>query len=116
MTRAELLAPSPPAVRRLALTVRAVILEAAPGLEERVLPGWRALGYRDARAGHLCALFPRADELKLYFEHGASLPDPDGLLEGTTKQTRFVRFRTARDLRKPALRRLVQRALLARSL
>ena len=116
LTRQQLLAASPPALRALALEAREVILAAAPSLEERVLPGWRALGYRDARAGHLCALFPLPGELKLYFEHGATLADPDGLLEGNLKHTRFLRLRTRKDLRKTALRRLVQRALLARSL
>jgi hypothetical protein len=41
---------------------------------------------------------------------GTSLPDPAKLLEGTGKNLRHVKLRTKEDLRKPALKRLIQAA------
>ena len=90
MTLDELLAQHPAAVRSLVMELRALVREVLPGLTEKVLPGWHALGFRDAEAGHLCALFPFDDRVQLVFEHGARLPDPSGVLERRDlKQTRY---------------------------
>ena len=115
LTPDALLAPLPPATRRLANRVRAVVRRAVPTLTERALPGWRAIGFRDAQAGHVCALFPFGAEVRLYVEHGARLDDPDGLLKGAMKRGRYVAFRTERDVRARALTRLVRRAVLLES-
>lgn len=116
VTPEALLAPLPPATRRLADRVRAVVLRAVPTLTERALPGWRAIAFRDLQAGHVCALFPFGPEVRLYIEHGARLDDPDGLLRGTMKRGRYVAFRTQRDVKARALARLVRRAVLLQSL
>ena len=73
--------------------------------------GWKAIGFRHAQAGHICALFPTESEVKLVFEYGAQLDDPDHLLQGTTRQTRFVPFRSPRDLQPRALTMLVRQAV-----
>lgn len=106
-----LLALFPGPVRALTEQVRALVLAAVPELAERALPGWKAIGFRHSEAGHLCALFPGEPEVKLYFEYGARLDDPDRLLQGSTKQTRYVPFRSARDLSRAALTALVRRAV-----
>jgi hypothetical protein len=116
LTPDALLAPLPPATRRLANRIRVVVRQAVPTLTERALPGWRAIGFRDAQAGHVCALFPFGDEVRLYVEYGARLDDPDDLLQGTMKRGRYVAFRTERDVRVRALTRLVRRAVVLRSL
>ncbi len=110
-----LLEPLPPATRRLANRVRAVVRRAVPTLTEPALPGWRAIGFRDAQAGHVCALFPFGPEVRLYVEHGARLDDPDGLLQGAMKRGRYVAFRTERDVRARALTRLLRRAVMLES-
>jgi hypothetical protein len=43
---------------------------------------------------------------------GTSLPDPAGLLEGTGKNLRHVKLRTAEDVSTPALRKLIEAARL----
>jgi hypothetical protein len=116
LTPDALLAPLPPETRQLANRIRTVVCKAVPTLTERALPGWRAIGFRDAQAGHVCALFPFGPEVRLYVEHGARLSDPDGLLQGTMKRGRYVAFRTQRDVRARALTRLVRRAVLLQSL
>jgi hypothetical protein len=47
----------------------------------------------------------------LFFLHGATLDDPEGLLEGGGKQVRGVRLVDAKDLDKPAVRALIGEAL-----
>jgi len=44
------------------------------------------------------------------FLFGTSLPDPEGLLEGTGKNMRHVKVHTMEDLEQKGLRNLVQAA------
>jgi hypothetical protein len=111
----QLLSAYPPPIRDLANEIRRTLHAAVPSFEERALPGWRAIAFRDPQAGHVCALFPFADHLKLYVEYGASLDDPDGLMEGTMKRGRYIAFRTRKNLRKRALARLIRRAVVLQS-
>jgi hypothetical protein len=111
----QLLSPYPSAIRGLADEIRRTLLAAVPSFEERTLPGWRAIAFRDRQAGHVCALFPFEDHVKLYIEYGASLDDPDGLMAGTMKRGRYVLFRTRKDLRKRALAALIRRAVVMQS-
>ena len=116
-TPEQLLAAYPQPIRELANEIRRTLIAAVPSFVERALPGWRAIAFRDPQAGHVCALFPYEDHLRLYVEYGASLDDPDGLLEGeaTMKRGRYVAFRTRKDLRKRALAALIRRAVVLQS-
>lgn len=82
------------------LTRRLVSLIAAyPGLEARVMPGWGSVNFRHPQAGHVCGVFPSADGVALYFEHGRLLDDPDGLLEGKDlKRGRMLRLRPGNEV------------------
>ena len=51
-----------------------------------------------------------ANGVGLCFIHGASLPDPAGILQGAGKQTRFVRLPSAEILAKPEVQALLQAA------
>jgi hypothetical protein len=51
-----------------------------------------------------------ANGVGLCFIHGASLPDPAGILQGSGKQTRFVRLPSAEILEKPEVQALLQAA------
>jgi len=94
----DLLDDHPGPVAATAQRLRAILLAAQPQLEERVRTGWHSVNYRDPHAGFVCAIFPAADDVQLVFEHGARLPDPDGLLTGTGAQVRALRFRTPADV------------------
>lgn len=92
----EILAGKGPEIEALAHEVRDAILGAAPQLEERALPGWQAVSFRSPERGFVCALFPYADRVRIAFEHGVDLIDPDGRLEkGSTssKRVRYLSFR-----------------------
>ncbi len=76
---------------RRALRLREAVLAADPDLTEKLYLGWRGVGYGHPEAGYVCAIFPRSDgELRLLFEHGATLADPDAVLEGSGTQTRHI--------------------------
>jgi hypothetical protein len=51
-----------------------------------------------------------ANGVGLCFIHGASLPDPARILQGSGRQTRFVRLPSAEILKKPEVRALLQAA------
>ena len=56
-------------------------------------------------------LYPRW--VTLFFLHGATLPDPSKVLKGSGKIVRHVVLDSAADLDKPAIRKLMDRALAA---
>lgn len=93
-----LVAPLPPAIAEL--TRRLVTIVAAhPGLEGRVMKGWRSVNFRHAGAGHVCSVFPHPDRVSLYFEHGRLLGQGDGLLAGDgLKRGRYLRLRPGEDI------------------
>lgn len=107
----EFLTQYPPEVRALAQRLRALVRETVPTASEHVYQGWKALGYRDPQSGYFCGIFPQPDHVRLLFEHGAALPDPDGLLTGTTRQVRYVEVRNARDIRPGPIQGLLRAAL-----
>lgn len=115
-TPKQLLSSYPLSIRDLANEIRRTLLAAIPSFVERALPGWKAIAFRDPQAGHVCALFPFEDHLKLYVEYGASIDDPDGLMEGTMKRGRYIVFRSRKDLRKRALAELIKRAVVSQSI
>jgi hypothetical protein len=98
LTVAELLALYPVNVAALANDLRPVIQRALPDAEEVAYTGWQAIGYRDPRAGYVCGIFLFEDHVRLIFERGHLLPDPDGVLEGKTKQTRHLTLRPEASL------------------
>ena len=78
---------------------------------ERAYPVWRGIGYRHPQCGYFCGIFPQKTGVRLYFEYGVYLADPDRLLEGRGKQTRYVEVRRQRDIHVRPLRRLIREAL-----
>ena len=80
-------------VADLALWVRAAVLAAEPDFAERVYRGWDGIGFRHPDAGYVCAIYPGEGEVRLLFEHGAAMDDPERLLEGAGRQTRFLTVR-----------------------
>jgi uncharacterized protein DUF1801 len=82
---------------------------AAPDASEAGYRGWRLIGYRSPH--YFCFIAPQPDHVRLGFEHGHRLGDPDGLLESMGKQVRFVRLVPGKRIPVAALRRLIGAAL-----
>ncbi len=67
-------------------------------------------GQRKVSEGY-CYIRPDEQWVNLGFYRGSSLPDPDGLLEGTGAAMRHIEVRTAEDADRPSIRRMVEAAL-----
>jgi hypothetical protein len=89
-----------------------VIRETVPTASEHVYPGWKALGYRDPQSGYFCGIFPQSDHVRLLFEHGAALPDPERVLKGATRQVRYLEVREEEEIPIAAIQRLLRAALI----
>ena len=120
LTPAALLADFSPPVRAIAERVVALVTAHVPDVEVRAYPGWRGIGLRDAQAGYFCGVFPRHENgeagrgecVRVLFEHGAALPDPEGVLTDGGSQTRWATLRPGAPVPEGALLRLVDAALL----
>jgi hypothetical protein len=93
--------------------LREVVFSVAPTAMERLV--WQELSYEKPRGGAvkrgICQIGVRSGEVRLAFVHGAFLPDPAGLLQGSAKYKRFVPIRSDRDVQSPALRELIEASL-----
>jgi hypothetical protein len=79
----------------LVQAVREIVLDADDRVTEAIK--WQAptFMYR----GNIASFYPKATKhVSLMFHTGASLPDPDGLLEGTGDTSRVAKFQDADDL------------------
>jgi hypothetical protein len=112
----DFLRASHPDLADLALWVRQAVLAGEPDLTERVYLGWAGIGFRHPDAGYVCAIYPREQEqeVRLLFEHGARLDDPEGLLEGAGSQTRFIPVQKRDDRLAAAIGRYVHDAVAER--
>ena len=61
----------------------------------------------------ICTIILSKGEVKLGIVGSATLPDPNGLLEGTGKRHRYVVIAEPSDLKKPGLKSLLKAAVTA---
>ncbi len=96
-----------------ALKLRVLLLAKLPGIAEQLDLPARMIGYCYGQkyAELVCVIFPSKKGLKLGFNGGSSLPDPDGLLEGSGKISRYVTIVSDQQVRSPALKKLLVSAL-----
>ena len=88
-------------------SLRALVKKTVAGCEEFVNP-WKIPSF-DSN-GTLCGFMTGKEHVTFIFLRGGALPDPEGLLEGTGKYVRHVKVRTAADVKKPALKKLIVEA------
>ena len=87
--------------------LRALVKKTIAGCEEYVNP-WKIPSF-DSN-GTVCGFMTGKEHVTFIFLRGAALPDPEGLLEGTGKSVRHVKVRTAVDVKKPGLKKLIVEA------
>jgi hypothetical protein len=111
---ASFLAKLEPATAKLMRACRAVLRKRLPTANELVYDNYNffVIGYCTTERPSDCvvSLAASAKGVALSFYHGATLPDPAGLLLGTGRQNRFVRLKSASDLASPALEALLAAA------
>jgi hypothetical protein len=103
-------------VQELAWQARDLIFSLAPDISETVYPQMKVIRYGtdgNKMSGLVFGLMPTKNGVSLGFMHGASLPDPENLLEGTGKNLRHVKLKSVEDVARPALRNLLDAELAA---
>ena len=88
-------------------TLRTLIMSCGKDIVEEFK--WSRPCYSNA-GGLFCYLHTTKNHATLGFHRGTSLDDPKGLLEGTGKDMRHVKIRTAQDVDKTAFRKLLKQA------
>ena len=98
-----------------ALKLRQVLVEHLPGIIEQIdIPAKMiAYCYGQKYADMICTIIPSKKGIKLGFYKGVDLPDPNKLLKGTGKISRYVEINSAEQIKSPALKNLIESALLA---
>lgn len=108
----EFLSDQPEAVRRIAESLRQVILDVVPEAVEQLHGGWNVIGYsRDgSMSTSICAIAPHSRHVNLQFFDGVSLSDPEDLLEGTGKRARHVKLHRVEECLAEGVRELIREA------
>jgi hypothetical protein len=87
--------------------LRQLMKKTVAGTAESVNP-WKIPTFESN--GPMCFFMVGKNHVTFGLLRGTSLPDPAKLLEGTGKNLRHVKLRSVDDLRKPALKKLIQAA------
>ena len=111
ITAEDIVANHSPEVRRLVERLRTLITETVPLATEHPYPVWHGIGYRHPQQGYFCGIFPQQDQVKVGFEYGLLLPDPEGLLKGSGKRVRYMHVHNLGELREDALKALLLAAI-----
>ena len=110
----EFLKPYDREVQKLALDLRTLVLEEMAPCHENIYDAYSAvaIGYgpSDRLSDGVFHIAVYGKGVNLGFNHGASLADPAGILEGSGKQIRHLKIRTPADLKRPELRDYIRRA------
>ena len=111
------LAGYPTGIVRIGERLRRLVLQTAPGAQERLRSGWALIGY-DMPLGKKMRYFawiaPERQHIHLGFEYGAWMADPDRVLEGAhlkLKKVRYLTFEPGQHLDVRALRKLVREGI-----
>ena len=98
-----------------ALKLREVLFSNLPGIVEQVdIPAKMiAYCYGQKYSEMICTIIPSKKGVKLGFYKGTDLPDPDKLLEGTGKISRYIDIKSIEQVKSASLMNLIKNALTA---
>ena len=104
-----------PKHQRLIRSVRAELSKRFPTANELVYDNYNffVIGYgpTERPADCIVSIAAAASGVGLCFIHGASLPDPNRILLGEGKQTRFIRLESVNRLKRPEVKALLTAAV-----
>lgn len=110
----EFLEPYDPAIRQLALRTRALVLDVFAPCCETIYDAYSAvaLGYgpTERMKDLVVHVAVYSGHVNIGFNDGASMPDPERLLEGSGKRIRHIAIRSEAELDRPAVRAYVEKA------
>jgi len=104
---------TPVNLQDIVLELRNVIVSVAPDAVEVIR--WRGISYfHEGRGGvvsaGICQIGIHKDHIRLAFIHGAFLPEPRKLFEGTQKYKRYIRLNSYEDAPWDYLKQLISAA------
>jgi hypothetical protein len=103
-----------PSIAKLIRECRVEVRRLLPTAVEIVYDNYNffVIGYSSSERPSDCivSIAAASNGVGLSFYRGASVPDPEGLLQGEGKQNRFIRLSSAERLRAPGVVRLVHSA------
>src|SRR5271156_6915203 len=103
-----------PHIADLALALREIVLDEAPDASESVYQVYTVaiwFGFSGKMKDMFCYITTHAKHINLGFPRGASLADPQRLLEGDGKTMRHIKFASLGDVERPFVRRYIQAAM-----
>ena len=103
-----------PTIAGMALALREVILDEVPDASESIYQVYTVaiwFGFSGKMKDMFCYIATNAKHINLGFPRGASLPDPNRVLEGDGKTMRHIKFASERDLERAFVRRYIQAAI-----
>jgi hypothetical protein len=104
-----------PKQKKLARSIRAALRKRFPSANELAYDYTRffVIAYSPNENGidAIVSIAARADRIDLYFNHGPQLPDPKKLLQGSGKETRFIRLESAKQLGAPDVKAFIAAAI-----
>ena len=111
----SLIAKFAPAHQRLVGAIRRWLRKRLPTAHEVVYEyhDFFVISYSPNERGYegVLAIRANANGVRLYFNRGKELPDPEKLLQGSGKQTRWIHLEGASTLARPAVARLIEEAI-----
>jgi len=111
----EFLAQYDEQVFKLAVELRKIVLKNLEGITEQLdIPAKMiAYCYGQKYSDLVCVILPSKKGLKLGFNKGSELPDPNKMLEGKGKVSRYVEIKSADIIKSVELKILIKEALKA---
>lgn len=101
--------------QQLIRAVRRAVRKRLPTANELVYDNYNffVIGYSPTErpSDAIISIAARANGIGLCFIHGARLPDPELLLQGSGNQTRFIRLQSTSELARPEVEALVAAAI-----
>ena len=91
----------------VARAVRTLVKKTAAGCEEYVSP-WKVPAF-DSNGPLGCFVLGK-EHVTLAFLRGASLSDPEKLLDGNAQYVRNIKLRTVADVKRPGVKKLIAQA------
>jgi len=115
-TFSDLLNISEPGMHAIAKALRENIHASGPHIIEEIRLTDRAACYGIPESGEtrlFCYIFPCTRWVHLGFYKGINLPDPEGLLQGTGRELRYVKVHSLEETLSSALEELIKAALIS---
>jgi len=109
------LAQYPEPVPEHALQLRELISKTFPDIIEQLDMPAKMIGYAYGQkyVEMICTIIPSKKGLKLGFAYGPGLPDPEHLLEGNGKISRYVEIKSAQQIKSAGIKNLLKEGLKA---